>query len=236
MGYAKPYRDRRLHERIDLDKKAVVFQRGNPVGRYTLQNLSASGALITGERDLGKGHLVHLLIHLESDREPMGISASIHEVRKANQGIDLALTFPSLSADQEDRIHDAVLKLLVRDRLEDRAPVLVFEPRVRVRHEIENEIRSFGMRVESTSDLMEAVQALEDDDIEYAGLVIHSAAHDSTSMDVVEFFAQKEELRTIILPEPGHPLPERVERLARLPHVSVPRLWNRDALRGILAD
>ncbi len=234
MGYAKPARDRRSWERIGLDQDVVVFQRGDSVGRYALRDLCAGGALITGEHDLGRGHLVHLLFELDGKRVPMSISASVHQVREARQGIGLALTFPSLSPDQEDQIQDAVLRSLVHERSSERAPVLVFEPRARVRTEIENEIRSFGMQVQSTSDLMEAIHALEDDDTEYSGLVVHSAAYDRQAMAVIEFFAKNEQLRTVILPEPGHPLPARAQRLARLPHISVPEVWNRGALRGVL--
>lgn len=234
MGYAKPAQDRRSHERVGLDRDVVVFQRGDAVGRYALHDLCAGGALITGERDLGRGHLVHLLFALDGAEPPMSISASVHEVRDAAKGIGLALTFPSLSPDQEDQIQDAVLRSLVRDRFIHGATVLVFEPRGRVRAELENEIRSFGMQVESTPDLMDAVHALEDDDTEYSALVVHSAAYDRESMDVIEFFAKTEGLRTVILPEPGHRLPAQALRLARLPHVSVPQVWNRDALRGVL--
>lgn len=236
MGHVKPDQERRLHERIELGAHTVVFHRGDPIGRYALQNLSAGGALITGKHDLRRGHLVHVLLDLQGDEDPMSVSASIHEVRKADQGVGMALTFPCLSPDQEDRIHDAVLRILLKERFEHRDPVLVFEPRARVRNEIEAEIRSFGLPVESTSDLMEAIQALEGDDVQYAGLVIHSAVEDPVSMDVVEFFARKEDLRIVILPEPGHAVTKQVERLSKLPHVNVPDLWNRTALQGLLAN
>ena len=234
MGHARAHEDRRSHHRVDLDGRAVLFQRGDHVGQYALENLSAGGAFISGERDLRPGHLVHVLIDLAASdhHQPMSMTGSIHRVREADNGVSLALRFPALSADQEDAIQDAVLRtLLQRDDQAARLPLLVFEPRLRVREEIEAEIRSFGLPVTSVDSLDDAVRELEGEEVDYAGIVIHSVTHDSASMEVVEFFTRTESLRTIILPEPDGELSDSAKRLASLPHVSVPRIWSRSELR-----
>jgi hypothetical protein len=241
MGHARAQRDRRTNHRVDLDGRAVVFQRGDRVGQYTLQNISAGGALISGDHDVRPGHLVHVLIDLETGVETMSLTAS---VRRANNqgngngdgnGVGLAISFPVLSADQEDAIHDAVLRALVRrEATSGRLPLLVFEPRRRVRQEIESEIRSFGLPVFGVDSLSEAVSELEDEENQYAGLVIHSVTHDPRAMEVVEFFTRSERLKTVILPEPDGELTERAKGLARLPQVKVPRIWSRAELRRVL--
>jgi hypothetical protein len=237
MGHARAQRDRRSNHRVELDGRAVLFQRGDHVGQYTLENISAGGALISGSRHLRPGHLVHLLIDLASSGDTMSLTGSVRRVREQSDGdgngssVGLAIAFPVLSADQEDAIHDAVLRALVRrDANVLRLPLLVFEPRRRVREEIESEIRSFGLPVVAVESLADAVTELEGDDTQYAGLVIHSATHDPRSMEVVEFFAQSEELKTIILPDPDGVLTPRAERLAKLPQVKVPRIWSRSEL------
>ncbi len=239
MGHARAQRDRRSNHRVDLDGRAVLFQRGDRVGQYTLENISAGGALISGGRDLRPGHLVHLLIDLDNGGETMSLTGSVRRVRDhvgANENgndVGLAISFPVLSPDQEDAIHDAVLRaLLRRDAQAQRSPLLVFEPRRRVRQEIESEIRSFGIPVVGVDSLAAAVSELEGEETEYAGLVIHSVTHDEQAMDVIEFFTRSESLRTIILPEPNGALTERAERLAKLPQVNVPRIWSRAELRG----
>jgi len=142
-----------------------------------------------------------------------------------------------LSADQEDAIHNAVLRALLRRNAEAaRLPLLVFEPRRRVREEIESEIRSFGLPVSSVDSLADAVRELENEETEYAGLVIHSVTHDPRSMEVVEFFTRSEDLRTVILPEPDGALCEQAKRLAKLPEVRVPRIWSRSELRRALTS
>jgi len=242
MGHARPHRDRRTSHRVDLDGRAVLFQRGDRVGQYTLENISAGGALISGERKLRPGHLVHVLIDLASSGETMSLTGSVRRVRDGDRrdgngngaadGVGLAISFPVLSADQEDAIHDAVLRALVRrDDRADRLPLLVFEPRRRVREEIEAEIRSFGLPVVGVESLAAAVSELEGDETEYAALVIHSVTHDPRCMDVVEFFIRSDDLKTVILPEPDGALVDRAERLGRLPQVTIPRIWSRSELR-----
>jgi len=222
---------------VDLDGRALLFQRGDRVGQYTLENISAGGAMVSGDRDLRPGHLVHLLIDLAAGEETMSLTGSVRRVRDKNNGVALAIAFPILSPDEEDAIHDAVLRALVRrDALAARLPLLVFEPRRRVREEIESEIRSFGLPVSGVDSLADAVRELENEETEYGGLVIHSVTHDARSMDVVEFFTRSENLRTVILPEPDGALCERAKRLAKLPQVSVPRIWSRSELRRALTN
>lgn len=193
--------------------------------------------MVSGDRNLRPGHLVHLLIDLDEGGDTMSLTGSVRRSRNGNGSVALAISFPILSADQEDAIHDAVLRtLLRREAGAAQLPLLVFEPHRRVREEIESEIRSFGFPASGVDSLTDAVRALEGDEAEYAGLVIHSASHDARSMEVVEFLTTSEDLRTIILPEPNGARDPRIERLAKLPQVRVPRIWSRSELRRALSN
>lgn len=242
MGHAKPPRNRRTDQRVDLDGRAVLFQRGDRLGQYTLRDISAGGAIVSGDReDVRPGHLVHVLVDLESGKDPMSLTGAIRRARRSTNGdperSGLAISFPALSADQEDAIHDAVLRALVRRETNaSRRALLVFEPRRRVREEIEAEIRSFGRIAVGVQSLAEAVNELESEETEYAALVIHTATHDPRAMDVIEFFTRSEGLRTVILPEPGGTLTDRAKTLAKLPQVKAPRIWSREELRHALGD
>jgi hypothetical protein len=237
MGHARTERNRRSNHRVDLEGRAILFQRGDRVGQYTLENISAGGAMVSGDRNLRPGHLVHLLIDLDTGEETMSLTGSVRRARGNNGGVALAIAFPILSADQEDAIHNAVLRALVRrDAIAAQRPLLVFEPRRRVREEIEAEIRSFGFPVAGVCSLAEAVRELESEETDYGGLIIHSATHDPPSMDVIEFFTKSDDLRTIILPEPNGELHERAKGLAKLPQVRVPRVWSRSELRRVLTN
>jgi hypothetical protein len=192
--------------------------------------------MVNGDRELRPGHLVHLLIDLASGEQTLSLTGSVRRARNGNDGVGLAISFPILSADQEDAIHNAVLRsLLLRDARTPQLPILIFEPRRRVREEIESEIRSFGLCAYGVDALADAVRELEGEETQYAALVIHSAAHDARAMEVVEFFTRREDLRTIILPDPDGALSEQAERLASLPEVRVPRIWSRAELRNALS-
>ena len=234
MGRARE--ERRRHRRMTLNGRAVVFRRGDPVGRYDIANLSAGGVWVTGARDLKRGHLVHLYMDLQGAKEPMSFTASVNRVRDADQRVGLAMTFRNLSADDEDRIHDALLRTLIRERIESRMPVLIYEPRTRVRKELEAQVRSFGLPVVAVPDLMSAVQALEEGDTQFGSFVIHTAAYEPAVLEVAEFFARENQIHAVILPEPGKQATERMRKLSKLPEVSLPRVWNRESLRGVLAN
>ena len=133
--------------------------------------------MISGARELRPGHLVHVLVDL-ADGDTMSLTGSVRRVRDHSgddgNGFGLAIAFPVLSADQEDAIHDAILRaLLRRNAAAMRLPLLVLEPRRRVREEIESELRSFGCPVVGVDSLGDAVAELESEETQYAGLVIH---------------------------------------------------------------
>jgi len=235
MGHVRAQRDRRDDHRVDLDGRALLFQRADRIGQYSLESLSAGGVMVSGEGDLRPGHLVRVLIDLATGEQTMSLTGSVRRVRNGDGALGVAIAFPSLSADQEDAIQDAVLRaLLRRDTHARRRPLLVFEPRRRVREEIESEIRSFGIPAIGVDSLADAVRELEDEETEYGGLVIHSVTHDPRAMEVIEFFTRSEDLTAIILPDPNGALCERAERLAKLPQVRVPRIWSRAELRRTL--
>ncbi len=239
MGHAKAQRDRRSNHRVDLDGRAVLFQRGDRVGQYSLENLSAGGVWISGDRKPRAGHLVHLLIDLDTSSETMSLTGAVRRSRSRTNGngVGLAIAFPALSPDQEDAIQDAMLRVLLRREAKaEHLPLLVFEPRRRVCEEIECEVRSFGLPVSTVDSLAAAVDELENDETEYGGLIIHSVAQDRAAMDVVEFFARSEGLRTIILPEPNGALSARALELTELPFVVAPKIWSRAELRRALTN
>ena len=192
---------------------------------------------MAGKPDVRPGHLVHVMIEIDSSDQTMSLTGAVRRVRSNGNSGGLAIAFPVLSPDQEDAIHDAVLRALVRrDEVASRLPLLVFEPRRRVREEIESEIRSFGTPTMGVESLADAVRELENDETEYGALVVHSVTHDSRAMEVVEFFARSEDLRTIILPDPDGTVCACAKRLAQLPQVRIPRIWSRSELRSAVSS
>ncbi len=104
--------DRRAHRRVDVPATAIVVRSGADAGRFTVQNLSPSGALLTGGSDIDEGDslLVRLEIH---GREPFVVSARV--VRRVTAGPSLsvlAVEFRHKRPETEDAIQEAVLGVL----------------------------------------------------------------------------------------------------------------------------
>jgi hypothetical protein len=97
---------------MDLPATAVLLRSGVDTGRYIVQNLSAAGALLTGDGDVTPGSEVVLRLEIDG-HAPVVVRGRI--VRRAETGADmvaLAVSFRHRSPDTEDAIQQAVLDAL----------------------------------------------------------------------------------------------------------------------------
>ncbi len=104
--------DRRAHSRADLPATAVLLRGGVDAGRYIVQNLSAAGALLTGDADVDVGSPVQLRLEI-GGRSPVVVKGRV--VRRAQTVanlVALAINFRHRSPDTEDAIQQAVLESL----------------------------------------------------------------------------------------------------------------------------
>ena len=104
--------ERRTHRRVDLPATAVLLRSGVDRGRYIVQNLSAAGALLTGDGDVSPGSPVELRLEMNG-RDPVVVHGRI--VRRAEtvaNMVALAVSFRHRSPDTEDAIQQAVLDAL----------------------------------------------------------------------------------------------------------------------------
>lgn len=106
--------ERRSNRRVDVPATASLVRAGEATDRFIVANLSAAGALLIGDSELGRGDSA--LLRLESpDCEPVFVHARV--VRGGNgDGVNaLAVEFRHRSPDTEDAIHDVVLSALEAD-------------------------------------------------------------------------------------------------------------------------
>lgn len=109
---ATDFVERRRHRRSDLPATAVLVRGGLDSGRYVVQNLSAAGALLTGDADVEVGTPVELRLEF-ADHDPVRVRGRV--VRRAEtvaEMVVLAIAFRHRSPDTEDAIHQAVLDSL----------------------------------------------------------------------------------------------------------------------------
>ncbi|MEZ4286551.1 MAG: PilZ domain-containing protein [Polyangiales bacterium] len=227
-------RERRLATRVKCDGEAMLFERGEAIGRYRVTSISANGAWLIGALRIRRGQLVHVCLAMPNVSSPLSVSAAVRRVHHSSEESGVALSFPTLHPDQEDALQDLWMKALAEEKASARASVLVYEPRARVRAELEREIRALGCDVVAFSELQAAVAALEDDDATFESLVLHTAAAEAATVDVVEFFA-REGLHTVLIPNRrDNDSSSAVRRLSSIPCVDVPPNWTRESLRAVL--
>ena len=109
---ATDFVERRSHRRADLPATAVLVRGGVDSGRYVVQNLSAAGALLTGDASVELGAQVELRLEF-SDHTPVRVRGRV--VRRAEtvaEMVVLAVAFRHRSPDTEDAIQQAVLDSL----------------------------------------------------------------------------------------------------------------------------
>lgn len=104
--------ERRKHRRVDLPATAVLIRGGLDAGRYVVQNLSAAGALLTGDGDVEVGTPVQFRLEMDG-HAPVSVRGRV--VRRAETVSDLvvlAVAFHHRRPDTEDAIQQAVLDAL----------------------------------------------------------------------------------------------------------------------------
>ncbi|MCA9610786.1 MAG: PilZ domain-containing protein [Myxococcales bacterium] len=152
--------ERREHCRVDLRATATLVQRGEAVGRFTVQNLSAGGALLTGGRDVANSAPLRLLLELPKG-ETLAVGAHVRRRATADGTVALAVAFRHVEPGSEDRIQDAVMTLL-DDRFRAEHPaVLIVEADAQARLELTARLGALGRRAIGCPAPLDALRVLE---------------------------------------------------------------------------
>lgn len=155
--------ERRASRRVDLQTTATLLERGDPVGRFTVQNLSASGALLTGAHDVQPAAPLRLLLELP-DGEPLAVGAHVRRRAHAGDTVALAVAFRHLDPASEDRIQDAVLSMLDASFRRTHPAVLVVDPAPDRRRALVAQVDGLGRRGIPCAAPLDAMRILEGGD------------------------------------------------------------------------
>lgn len=193
--------DRRAHDRVSLPATATLLQRGDVVGRFTVQNLSAGGALLTGAREVHGVRPLRLVLELPSGER---LTVGAHVRRRANVGsvVALAVAFRHLSQSSEDRIQDAVLEVIDRAYRADHPAVLVVDASEAARLELAARLHEMGYRVVPCAAPLTALQLLEDPEERIRAVLVRDAPGARPGPELLEWVAETfEGVRPILLVE-----------------------------------
>jgi len=107
--------ERRLHPRVQIGGVALMRLRGEKLGEYIVENLSAGGALVAGEGSSDwLAAPAHLTLTFPGVR-PIQVTGRIARVQTSVEGhTSIALKFEHVPAYVQDRIQAIVLRELTR--------------------------------------------------------------------------------------------------------------------------
>ncbi len=152
--------ERRTRPRVDLSITATLMSRDRPVGRYTVQNLSAAGALLTGAHRVDPDEPCWLLLDLP-DR-PISVGARVRRQVDTGAVVAIAVELVHVSEASEDLIQDAVLGLLDSRFRREHPAVLVVDPDASRREVLRQSLQRGGRRAIECEAPLSAMQALSD--------------------------------------------------------------------------
>lgn len=174
MKRADGQAERRRFARIDLPATAMLLQRGGQVGRFTVQNLSAGGALLTGACDVLRSAPLRVLLELPTG-EAVAVGAHVRRRARTGDMVALAVAFRHISAASEDRIQDALLELLDRTHRADHPAVLVVDASPEHRADLILRIDALARRVLSAEAPLNALRILDDPDENIDALLVRDS-------------------------------------------------------------
>ncbi len=147
--------------RVDVSVTAMLLQRGGAVGRFTVQNLSAGGAILTGAHDVRRSAPLRVVLELPSGES---LSVGAHVRRRAITGglVALAVAFRHVSEASADRIQDALLELLDAKNRADHPAVLIVEPSREQRSALAARVMELGRRALAVEAPLNALRVLDD--------------------------------------------------------------------------
>ncbi len=155
--------ERRGTRRVDLRATATLLQQDVVVGRFTVQNLSAGGALLTGARGVPRSVPLRLVLELP-DGVPLSVGARVRRRAQVGNLVALAVAFEHLTQTSEDQIQDAVLGVLDQRYRDEHPAVLVVDSDEVALGVIRAQLRALGRRSIPCRAPLDAMRMLESDE------------------------------------------------------------------------
>ena len=225
----QPLVERRSHERGRVAAIAIVWTRDKGPVRYLVDNLSASGALLSGGRELEVGEKLSLALHV----------AGVHlvdlqaEVIRHAEARAMAVAFRDVRALDEDMIQQAVLGALEAFQRGDcpARHVLVVDDSEAICKTLERELGDLGHHVACAWTLDQAASKINDPYVRFDIAIVDLSVGSTEGLDLLR------QIATI------HPGVHRVLMSGRVSHdqlklakvmgkadVILPKPWTRRAL------
>jgi hypothetical protein len=185
-----PRRDeeRRSHRRVELTATAIVLHREQPVGRFVVQNLSASGALLTGSHPVAQGKRVRVLLSFPDQRMVAVSGRVVRQCDAMGHVVSLAVAFRHCPAATQDLIQQEALTALLRA---GKPSVVVLADRPEVRRRLAHEVEALGRAARLAATPLDAVRWLEDPGERIDTVVVARSMGAPGAYALLGFFAEE---------------------------------------------
>jgi len=237
-----PRTERRRYSRANgraatdqLPLTAVLFRRDAALGRFTVQNLSAGGALLTGRRDVAVDERVRVLLPLPG-RAPLVVDGKI--ARRATAGSDLvvlAVQFRHRSPSSEDAIQEALVRELSRRAELETPSVLVVQDSAELSERLRSDLASLGRRVHVATTPLDAIRWLEDPVERVDVAFVDVSAGDVDGLGLMRFLHEEHPtVRRVLVQGAVRPSVADLMETSKVVHRVLAEPWDKTALTEAL--
>jgi CheY-like chemotaxis protein len=227
--------EKRVHPRFLALSPALVVGAGGVCGQCLVEDLSASGARVSGATLLRIGERVRLLLQLPG-RRPFSLQACVvrrlesTETNVASYGV----VFDSRPSLGMDSAAETVANL--RARQSNVQPViLVVDDSAATCHNLVRDLMQVGRQAIAVTTPLDAIEWLLDGGSHFDVALVDVLLNNASGCDLLSFLAEEyPEIRRVVMSDPMRGLQaEKAQRLAQ-PHGVLHKPWDHDTLMHAL--
>jgi CheY-like chemotaxis protein len=231
-----PQVERRRHARVDVEATAIVCRGDVFVGNYLVTQMSAGGAVLAGEPQLGIGERLRVLLRWPS-RMFLALDADVvrHPGSRGEEAA-VAVAFRNVPAALEDRIQSGLLSRLDASDPSRRRAVLIVDDCPAVLRALDRELRTLGHRTvcaETPREARKRLRALGDSiDVALVDLFLG----EGDGLDLLSYVgAHHPEVRRVLMSGQASPAQLTLATAWQKADAVLCKPWSREKLAGVLA-
>jgi CheY-like chemotaxis protein len=189
----------RRFRRAHLASNAVlVLESGRTIGPFRVENLSAGGALLTGQIVqlvglLAVGSTVSVRLLLPGASKSIEISAdvvrAVEGTMRATEQLSFAVRFRDVSANTEDLIQSAVLGAIEESRVHGESAVLVLAESVEDGRVLKQSLEGLGQKPFPADTFLEVLRRLQDQNLRIEVALVDLLVRGASGLDILTALA-----------------------------------------------
>ena len=227
--------EKRVHPRFLALSPALVVGAGGVCGQCLVEDLSASGAKVSGATLLQIGERVRLLLQLPG-RRPFSMQARVVRRLESNETnvASYGVVFESLPNAGLDSAAETVANLRARPGHAEPV-ILVVDDSAKTCHNLVRDLMQVGRQAIAVTTPLDAIEWLLDGGSHFDVALVDVLLNNASGCDLLGFLAEEyPEVRRVVMSDPMRSLQvARAQRLTQ-PHGVLYKPWDHDTLMHAL--